>query len=37
MFSQIFSAATFGVDAYLVNVETHLDLRISQVLDGRLA
>jgi magnesium chelatase family protein len=26
MFSQIFSAATFGVDAYLVNVETHLDL-----------
>ena len=26
MFSQIVSAATFGVDAYLVNVETHLDL-----------
>jgi magnesium chelatase family protein len=25
MFSQIFSAATFGVDAYLVEVETHLD------------
>jgi magnesium chelatase family protein len=25
MFSQIFSAATFGIDAYLVQVETHLD------------
>jgi magnesium chelatase family protein len=25
MFSQVFSAATYGVDAYLVQVETHLD------------
>jgi magnesium chelatase family protein len=25
MFSQVFSAATYGVDAYLVDVETHLD------------
>jgi magnesium chelatase family protein len=25
MFSQVFSAATFGVNAYLVQVETHLD------------